>query len=408
METYGCSLNQADSEIIAGILEQFGIGITKDMGNANYIIFNGCSVKKTTENRMLNRLRKLLKLKNRKTKLVVFGCLAKINRKEISELSEKIILIKYLKGLGKLLDIKINNFDLEVREKRKRRFTSIIPICRGCLGECTYCAVRTARGELKSYKISEINKRFKRAIAETPEIWLTAQDTGAYGKDVKTNLPKLLKELLENEGCYRVRIGMMNPHFLKGFYSGFKRVFKDERIYKFVHLPVQAGSNTILKKMRRKYCAEDFVDVVKRLRADFPDVTIATDVIAGFPGEGENEFEETVKLIKKAKPDIVNISRYGDRPGTRAGEMGGKVHGRISKERSRELTKICAKISKERNRKFTGKRMKILVTEKGVRGNFVGRAENYKPVVIKENKLGEFVDVKIVGARETYLVGKIA
>ena len=406
IETYGCSLNKSDSGNMQGYLLENGFESVKQ-NDADLLIVNGCAVKEVTENKMLNRIRKLVKGKQKKQKIIVFGCLSKIIPGKINEISKSVLLVDNLKELGKLLKIKPADFSLKMKETRENRFISIIAICKGCLGECSYCCVRNARGRLKSYSIESINKRFQRAIKETPEVWMTAQDLGAYGKDIGESLPKLIKALLENKGNYKIRLGMMNPHFLSEFYPEFRKVFADERIFKFIHIPVQSGSNTILKKMKRKYTSEQFLDLVKRIRNNFPDVTISTDVIVGFPGEGKKDFRETVKLLEKTRPDVINISRYGIRPRTEAAEMQGQLHGRVKKERSRILTELRRKLSLEGNKRMLGKTTEIFVDEKGKTGSFVGRSENYKAVVIKKNLFGRFAKVKIRDAKETYLVGKI-
>ncbi len=409
VEGYGCSLNRADTAAIKGCLLGEGFELSEE-NDADLLIINTCAVKEQTEYRMLNRIRKLYEGKTEKQTLVVFGCLPKISPKRISEISEEIVQLgPRLEELTKHLKIKTRTFDLSVREVPNNPYITIIPISRGCLMNCAFCCVKQARGPLKSYSPEAIEKRFAKAIKETPEIWLTAEDTGSYGKDIGSSLPKLLELLLKHKGDYRIRLGMMNPLFLESFYGDFKRLFADERIYKFLHLPLQSGSDKILDSMNRNYTAKQFLGLAERLRSDFPNLTLATDIIVGFPGETESDFRMTVNTIKKLKPCVANISRYGARPNTPAEKFPNQISGAVKKRRSKSLTELCRTISKNEKKKMQGNIERILVTEKGLagKGNYVGRASNYVAVVIEENLLGIYADVEIRGAETNYVAGKL-
>jgi len=406
LESYGCSLNKADSQAIKALLKEEGFVETK-AGKAGVIILNACAVKEQTENRMIKRIKELHHAKKRNSRLIVFGCLAKINPERVKEISSKIILIEpSLKKLAQELKIKQKEFSPSLKQCRENKIISIIPIARGCLSACSYCAVKKARGPLKSYPLKEIKKAFEIEVKESREIWITAQDCGCYGFDLGTSLPELIKELLKTKGGYRIRIGMINPQHLKKFFSSYIKLFKDKRLYKFFHVPVQSGSNRILKLMNRQYKAEEFIELVKKIRGKVPRATIATDVIAGFPSETEKEFNETLQLIRKVRPDIVNISRFGARPNTAAQKMKRQIHGRTKKGRSRILSLFCRKIALKQNKKFIGRIEECLVSEKGAKEGFIARSSSYKPVVIQENLLGKFVKLKIIEARPTYLIGK--
>ncbi|MBN2067873.1 MAG: tRNA (N(6)-L-threonylcarbamoyladenosine(37)-C(2))-methylthiotransferase [Candidatus Diapherotrites archaeon] len=406
IEGYGCSLNRSDTEQIQGLLKIKGFSLVKEPEKAGLLIINTCAVKEQTESKMLRRIKELNAVSEKcNSTLIVFGCLPKINPAAVSKVSPGVIQIgPSLEGLSSFLGLQAQAFSPNLAEEKSSPFVSIIPIARGCLGNCSYCAVRNARGQLKSYSISELNRKFKKAVKETPEIWLTAQDTGCYGKDIGSSLPELLKGLLKRKGNFRVRVGMVNPSHLISFLDSYLSLFSDERLYRFFHIPLQSGSNQILKAMSRPYTRAQFIDLVKRIRGQFPDAVIATDVIVGFPGETEKQFRETVSALKETCPDVVNISRFGARPNTPAALMWGQLHGGEKKKRSRILTDLCREISLERNRLFVGEKQKILVTERGPKGNFVGRNQNYKPVVVRKNLLGKFAEVKIKGAFPTYLL----
>jgi len=409
VEGYGCSLNQADTAAIKGCLEGEGFELSGE-ADADILVINTCAVKEQTEHRMLKRIRELHKSKTGKQTLIVFGCLPKISPEKISGISKEIVQLgPHLEELTKYLKIKTKKFDLSVRELLNNQHITIIPISRGCLMNCAFCCVKQARGPLKSYPIAAIEKRFAKAVKETPEIWLTAEDTGSYGLDIGSSLPELLRALLKHKGDYRIRLGMMNPIFLSSFYNEFRELFADERIYKFLHLPLQSGSDKILKSMNRNYTRNQFLGLVKKIRRDFQDISLATDVIAGFPGEAEQDFEMTVSAIKEIRPAVVNISRYGARPNTPAEKFPNQISGAVKKERSRKLTALCRSLAKSERKKMVGLKERILITEKGAAGkeSYVGRAPNYVAVAVGENLLGRYADVEITSAETTYVRGKL-
>jgi MiaB-like tRNA modifying enzyme len=354
---------------------------------------------------MLNRIKKLNALAEKNgAEMIVAGCLPAMNRKEILNISESIVLLgTNLEELAEHLELKKQSYSPCLEQLASNKFVSIIPVSTGCLSACSFCGTKIARGNLKSFPVKEINERFRKELAHKKEIWITSQDNGCYGFDIGTSIAVLLKELLSNSGKFRIRLGMANPQYLEEYFNELMQLFEDERMYRFLHLPVQSGSNRILKAMKRNYSAEYYESLVKKIRFHFPDMAFSTDVIVGFPGEKEKDFQKTVELLSRTKPDVVNISMYGQRPFTPASKMPGQLHGREKKRRSRILTKLCSTISLENNKKLAGKELKVLVTEKGSRGGFVGRANNYKPVVIEKDLRGEFVRVRVEKAFPTHL-----
>ena len=188
---------------------------------------------------------------------------------------------------------------------------AIVPIAQGCLGSCAYCCVVLARGRLHSYTQEDVIHRIKMDLSSgAREIWLTSQDTGSYGRDIGLNLPTLLKNVCEVEGNYRVRVGMTTPNMISDILLDLIEAFQDSHIFKFLHLPIQSGNNDVLKRMNRFYSVEDFKHIVDNFRNAIPDLTLATDVICGFPSENQDAFKETLDLIEKIRPDIVNISKF--------------------------------------------------------------------------------------------------
>jgi MiaB-like tRNA modifying enzyme len=289
---------------------------------------------------------------------------------------------------------------------------SIVPISYGCLGSCAYCCTVFARGRLRSYAARDVVERVREdAHRGFREFWLTSQDAGAYGRDICTNLAGLLDSLCALSGDFRVRIGMMTPSMVMDILDELVEVLRDERIFKFVHLPVQSGDDQILERMRRPYSVDDFKRVVNTFRARFPELTLATDVICGFPGEEKEAFERTLRLIEDVKPDVVNVSKFFARPKTVAAKMRADFVSPFDiKRRSGVAGVLARRVAYERNKHWAGWRGEILIDEIGkAPGSWVGRNLAYKPVVVKsaQNLLGEALNVRISNAFPTYLEGEI-
>lgn len=407
VEGYGCSLNKADTQAIISLLEEKGIGMAnpEKLSRGDFAIINACAVKQTTEHRMLSRIEALSKLSKRKGfRLVVFGCISKISPERVQKISEKIVILPpALEELSKFLGSGEKKFTPEFISKAGEGTVSIIPACRGCLGSCSYCTVRHARGALKSHSIEEIRKAFSKGLkAGKKEFWLTAQDLGCYGFDIGESLAKLLKELLKEKGECRIRLGMMNVQHLRKFLPELLEQMKDERVFKFLHLPLQSGNNRVLGLMSRKYTVEEWLGTVRECRRKFPEITIATDIIAGFPTETENEFNDTLKALESAECDVVNISRYGKRPFTKAALMK-EVSSIEKKQRSRKATELYDRLARRANEKMLGKELAVLIDENGKGKTVMGRSGNYKPVVLKQGKPGEFVKARVVKAGKSFL-----
>ena len=402
IETYGCSANQAHSEMMVSSLVANGFEIAESPEKADVIVINTCVVKTPTENKIRERIKFFLR-NHPHTKLVIAGCAADVGMFRDIAPGAFFLSSHRSKDIAKLFSGKKKHGGKRIR---KNPLVNITEIASGCLGACAYCIVKLARGKLKSRKLTDITNEIENALKEgCKEIWLTSQDCGCYGLDIGTNLAELLESVVKIAGKFRVRVGMMNPSYAKRILSELIRAFESPKIYKFVHIPVQSGSDRILNKMRRGYTVKDFEKIVKTFRSHFPDLTLSTDIIVGFPGETEKDFEKTVKLIERIRPDVVNISKFGPRPGTEASCMK-PLGGKAVKRRSKELSELTGKLALENNRRWVSKECEILVTEKGKRiSQFIGRNESYKPVVIesKKNIMGKFLRVRISGFGSTYL-----
>jgi len=420
VRSFGCPTNLADGEVIIGCLLEAGHEVVQKIEDADILIYNTCAVKTPTENRIMN----ILKNSPANKKLIVAGCLPLINferlRAEVKadgvvgpSPGVRIVdaVSKVASGQEVIMLEKDSKPSLDVHKVRTHKVIGIIPINYGCLGSCSYCCVVFARGHLRSYKTDEIVKRTKSDLASgVKEIWLTSQDTGCYGKDIGSNLATLLGQMCGIDGEFFVRVGMMTPNYALESLDELIQVYKNEKIFKFLHLPVQSGDNEVLKNMNRFYSTEDFKRIIGCFREEIPEITIATDVICGFPGESDKAFNNTLKLIEETQPDIVNVSKFFPRPHTTAEKMEPRVPLQEISERSKKMAKLSKKISLEKNRKWTKWEGKIIVDEKGkVSNSWIGRNFAYKPIVVKSSEalLEKFINVKIVKPFATYLRAEI-
>lgn len=411
LEVYGCTANKGDASLILGLLKENNYKIVKNIEEADVLIILTCTVVGTTEQRMLSRLRKFKKTGK---KTVVAGCMASVQTDLIKSIipDAKILPPQYSHHIIDLLNDKKVFFNKKNKTIFSKHFDGLnapISIAEGCMFSCSYCITSLARGRLKSYPIKEIVGDICSALKQgCKEIQLTAQDTSSYGLDANTNLGELLSSICKIKDEFRTRVGMMNPYTASKNLGSIISGYDDPKIYKFLHLPVQSGDNNILQMMGRKYTKDEFLEILGKFRKKYPNITVSTDVIVGFPTETDEQFNRTVKIIRDVKPDIVNITRYSARPHTKAKEIKDRIPTDIVKERSKILTKICQDISKENNQMHIGKNYTILITEKGKNNTVVGRTENYKPVVIREKiELGRFAEVIVDEATSTYFVGRL-
>lgn len=414
IETYGCSANFNDSEILAGILSKKHVLVT-DAIKADAIIVNTCSVKGGTESKIRFRISRISALFPEK-RLIISGCMAEAQKKMLKKLFPNAAFLGPHK-LNHVLDVLSSENDAtgyadickaSLPRISRSNIISIIQINDGCANFCTYCITKLAKPRLISYPASEIAKQVQKAVNNGfKEIWLTSQDTAAYGLDIGTNLARLLKEILKIRGDYRIRIGMMNPQLVKPFLNELIEAYKDERVFKFLHVPFQAASNDVLKHMKRGYTIQQFKAIIAKFRRNIPKITLATDVICGYPTETEKQFGESIKLVKEIKPDVLNISRFWSRPGTEAALLK-QLPGRVLKSRTMRMTAQAKKISIENNKKWLGWKGSILIDELGKSNSLKGRNFAYKQVILKAESilLGKIINVEIVDSTSNDLRAK--
>ncbi|RCV63377.1 tRNA A37 methylthiotransferase MiaB [Methanophagales archaeon] len=393
--TFGCTANTGDTMEMRAILRDAGHEIVEE-SEADVVIVNTCTVTKRTE---LNVIRRLKALKERGKTVVVAGCMAAAQPE----------LVKSIFGDDVAM---VTPRDIRVSDEQRLEFDgviAVITIAQGCVGKCSYCIVKQARGELKSYKPEKICGAVKSAVeCGANEIRLTSQDSSAYGWDSSNiKLPALLEQITALEGDFRIRVGMMNPFTLMPILDELLEAFDSEKIFKFFHVPVQSGSGRVLTEMRRNYKVADFVEIVAGIRARFRDSTISTDFIIGFPTETEADFLASLNLMEELKPEKVNITRFSSRPGTEASKLTDLLE-REKKRRSRIFSTVYHNIVLAKNKALEGVELPVLVTEPGKKGGVMARDSAYRAIVVNDDlPLGASYNVRVTEAKSTYLVADI-
>ncbi|MEM1902334.1 MAG: tRNA (N(6)-L-threonylcarbamoyladenosine(37)-C(2))-methylthiotransferase [Pyrobaculum sp.] len=407
IETYGCWLAKADAEILR---QRFGYTLVRDPTQADVVLIYTCAVREDGEVRQLARIRELAKYK----KLVVAGCLTRLRPYTI-------------KSIAPWADL-IYPSQIEGGEERVMKHLPVYeggviytaPLQVGCLGNCTFCATKYTRGGagyVRSASPDDVVKHIADAVKKgAREIYLTGQDVITYGYEAKWargwNLPDLLERILtEVEGQYRVRIGMSEPWVFARFLDQILDIVKrDSRVYRFFHLPVQSGSDKILKLMGRRYTVDEYRDLVRKIKKTLQDVFIATDIIVGFPGETEEDFQATVKLVEELQFDKIHVARFSPRPFTEAAVMPRQIPDAEKKKRSKILSTLALKIAHLRNGLKVGRVEEVLISEFD-HGLVVGRTGDYRQIVVRRGEdsslLGKFVKMRVVGASPVYLYGEV-
>lgn len=418
MKAYGCSANLADSEMASGLLVEAGHTIAESPEKSDAYLILTCTVKTPTENKIIKEIKMLYKTGK---PLIVAGCMPKAQRDLVYCAAPDASLLgpDDLLSIVEAVECSLNGLRVEeisgepfdrtcLPRTRSNNLIHIAPISSGCLGNCSYCIVKKARGHLYSFPMEGLVKDAETAIGQgCREVWVTAEDTAAYRWE-GNRLPILLNSLSDLYGDFFIRVGMMTPNQGWMIIDDLVEAYRSPRVFKFLHVPVQAGNDEVLSAMRRKYLVDDFRSLITEFREKIPAVTISTDVICGFPGESEEQFMDTVRLMKEIQPDVLNISRFWSRPGTDAAAMPGQLHGRETKERSRVMSRVFKEISLKQNQNWIGWTGEVLVNEHGRDGSVMGRNPSYKPVVIKKKlELGTLVNVKIIDAKTSYLVGSL-
>ncbi|XP_053457881.1 threonylcarbamoyladenosine tRNA methylthiotransferase isoform X1 [Nycticebus coucang] len=460
IRTWGCSHNNSDGEYMAGQLAAYGYTITavpiwpsqeshrcrlpsaEDKGcqfprffacfallvqenasDADLWLLNSCTVKNPAEDHFRNSIKKA---QEENKKVVLAGCVPQAQPRQdylkglsiigvqqidrVVEVVEETIKGHSVRLLGQKKDNgkRLGGARLDLPKIRKNPLIEIISINTGCLNACTYCKTKHARGNLASYPIDELVDRAKQSFQEgVCEIWLTSEDTGAYGRDIGTNLPTLLWKLVEviPEGAM-LRVGMTNPPYILEHLEEMAKILNHPRVYAFLHIPVQSASDSVLMDMRREYCVADFKRVVDFLKEKVPGITIATDIICGFPGETDQDFQETVKLVEEYKFPSLFINQFYPRPGTPAAKIE-QVPAQVKKQRTKDLSRVFHSYNPYDHK--IGERQQVLVTEESFDSKFyVAHNRFYEQVLVPKNSsfMGKMVEVDIYEAGKHFMKGQ--
>jgi len=412
VESYGCSQNQGEGAAIARGLVAHGHGLADSPREADVAVLVTCGVIGATESRMLRRWSTLGALTPR---LLVTGCLVPLGADRFQGPARDRTTFVPIRDQSRIPEM-LGSPDRPGPDPPAPGMTlggppaEEVVIAQGCTSGCAYCFSRLARGSISSVPLAEVVTRARESLGRgTRELRLTGLDTAAWGRDAPDGprLPELVRAVAGIEGDFRLRVGMMSPQTLRPILGDYLDALGEPRVFRFLHLPVQSGSDRVLTAMHRGYTRDQFVHQVEAARRAFPDLHLSTDVIVGFPGETEGDHRATEALLETVGPETVNVTRYSPRPGTPAAHQR-PVVSRIAKERSRSLTRLRQRLARERLERWIGREETARVLEYGPGGTAVARLDNYLPVVLGARPpLGAEVPVRVEGARATYLLGRL-
>ena len=406
-KTLGCRLNEAEIESWAKKFQEKGHYLTSDPKYADLLVINTCAVTQEAVKKSRQIIRRVRR-NNPMAKLVISGCYSTLNKENINELTG-IDLIIDNKDKDELVDISLRELNLDVIPRsliesgeisifKRGRNRAFIKIQDGCRHRCTFCIVTIARGNERSRTTNEItdeiNKYYKEGIQE---VVLTGVHVGGYGDDIDSNLYKLIKTILNNTSIPRIRLASIEPWDL---HENFLSLFSNKRLMPHMHLPLQSGSDSVLKRMARRCKTIDFKKIVSDARSQIDNFNITTDVIVGFPGETNGEWDESLKFIKEIGFSHIHIFTYSARKGTKASTFTNQIETLTKKERSKELHKLTELMRKKILSNEIGKKYSVLWESKDKNNDWTGYTENYNKVILNNSKkdLGNKISkIKIIG-----------
>lgn len=403
LETYGCTANRGEGLRIERALRDRGHRAVTSPDKADVAILNTCTVTQTTEDAMVRRASEL---HDDVADLIVTGCLALAQPDRLAAAGIDARVVAWDAVPDAVLNGECPTPDSSNDALLDGRI-GILPIARGCASNCSYCITKTATGHIESPSIDTNVERARQLVdAGAVEIRVTGQDTGVYGWDRGERwLPDLLEAICSIDGDFRVRLGMANPKGIHLVRDRLAAVFAaEDKLYNFIHAPVQSGSNDVLAAMRRQHRVEDFLEVVETFDATLDDWTLATDFIVGFPTETDVDFEASMRLLERIEPERINITRFSKRPGTDAAAMKG-LGGPIKKERSRAMSARKREILTDIHRDLVGTTRSVLAVEPGTDTSVKCRDDAYHLIVLPDPgnvTIGDRVHVTVTGAKPTY------
>jgi tRNA-2-methylthio-N6-dimethylallyladenosine synthase len=427
IETYGCQMNVADSELVASMMEKSGFARSDSEFGANAVFLNTCAIREHAEDKIHSRLGKLRKLKNDNPEMIIgiMGCMAQHVKDNILENKPYVdfvlgpdsyrripeLLRRHEETNASVVDTRLSRFEVyeNLYPSRQEGINAWVSIMRGCDKFCTFCIVPFTRGRERSCTVESVVEEVQQTVDQGfVEITLLGQNVNSY-RHGDARFPELLDAVAQIPGVMRIRFTSPHPQDID---EDMLFVMRDHaNICNSVHLPLQAGAERILKRMNRTYTQAQFLALSEQIRNILPGCGISTDIIAGFPGETEEEFGETLAVMEKVKFDSAFTFKYSSRPGTKAAEYSDQIPEKVKKDRLAKLVDLQYKHTLFRNRKEIGKKVKVLVEKESKKSSneWAGRTDNNKWVIFpKESaEIRDLVDVKIVDAQGVSLFGEI-
>ncbi len=427
--TYGCQMNEHDSEKISGMLESIGYVETDDEKTADLVIFNTCLIRENAELKVFGKLGEVKGLKRNNPDMLVAVCGCMMQRQEIRDkVMKKFSFVDMIFGTNTIHELPVLIYNAEINKRksvnivdnseliyedmpkqRKFKYKALVNITYGCNNFCTYCVVPYVRGREKSREPEDILQEIRELAQDgCKEVTLLGQNVNSYGSNLENEFTfaELLYELNKIDGIERIRFMTSHPKDLTD--DLIKAIKECDKVCNHVHLPVQAGSNGVLKRMNRKYTREHYLNLVEKLKTAVPDIAITTDIIVGFPGESEEDFQETIDLVKKVEYDSAFTFLYSMRGGTKAAEMEDQIPDDVKHNRFDRLLEVLYPIALEKNEACIGKTFPVLV-ESFDNGKLTGRTEHFRLVHFEGNEVlvGEIVNVKVTNVRTFHTEGVI-
>ena len=426
IETYGCQMNVADTEVISGLLNNEGYSQTKDIHSANVIFVNTCAIREHAEDKVHSRLGFYNQIKQKKPDIIigVLGCMAQNLKEDILESKPFVDIIlgpdsyrrlpdmisNRSKEANHLVDTKLSRFEVydNLFPSRKEGINAWISIMRGCDKFCTFCIVPFTRGRERSRSIDSIISEANQAVTDGfIEITLLGQNVNSYNHEGE-GFHVLLDEVAKIKGLKRIRY--TSPHPQDMTKEVLNVMAKHETICNYVHLPLQAGNDRILNRMNRTYTKSEFISLANQIRDSLPNVGLSTDIIVGFPGEGSEEFDDTLDVMEKVHFDSAYTFKYSSRPGTKAAEFEDIISEEEKQSRLERVIDMQKKHTLLQNQKRIGTVEIVLVEKESKRSanHWAGRTDSNKWVIFEKNnfKIGELVPIKIIDAKGITLRGE--
>jgi tRNA-2-methylthio-N6-dimethylallyladenosine synthase len=434
IRTFGCQMNEHDSERISGLLEADGMVRVDDVGEAGVVVLNTCAVRENADNRLYGALGALKPRKEQDPgmRVVVAGCLAQKDRGEIQRRAPWVDVVVGTHAVPQVLEL-IRRAEREGPQMDVREYTEVFPsalparrelahhawvsVSIGCDNRCSFCIVPLVRGRQRSRPLGEILAEVQSLAAQgVVEVTLLGQNVNTYGRDVyfrdtspsrKPLFAELLRAVDGVDGIRRIRFTSPHPHHFTP--DVVQAMAEADAVCEHIHFPLQSGSDRILGAMRRSYRSARYLEWLQRIREGVPGIAVTTDIIVGFPGETEEDFEETLRVVEEARFDAAYTFQYSPRAGTEAAGYEDQVPKEAVQMRFDRLVELQERLSLEANRAYERRTVEVLVEGTGRKGGLQGRTRTNKVVNFEGRaRTGEFVDVLVTGAHPHHLTGNLA